>query len=98
MINGEYGGFVPYTTRVTGFSMAYSTEGGGSFITLRHIVTAASIVHKMSIMYVYYGNESMATAKSLSGLGVTHPEYDPFTFENDIGMVTLGTAAAEGEV
>lgn len=94
IINGQASEYVPHAARVTGFSMEYSTEGSGTFVTLSHVVTAGSVIHDMSIMYVYYGNESMGAAKSLGGLGFTHPDYNPVTYENDIGIVVLGTATA----
>lgn len=94
IINGQVSEYVPHAARITGFSVEYSTEGSGTFVTLSHLVTAGSIIHNMSVMYVYYGNESMGAAKSLGGLGFTHPDYNPATFENDIGIVVLGTATA----
>lgn len=94
---GEVADYVPHAARVTGFSMAYSTEGSGTFVTLRHVLTAASIIHNMSINYVYHGNTSMAYAKALGGVGITHPNYNPATFEHDIGIVTLGSPPTASE-
>lgn len=87
---------VPHASRVTGFSMEFSTEGGGTFVTQRHVVTAARIVHNMMICTVYFGNESMAVASWQNGPGFAHPDYNPVTFENDIGIVRLGNPIAEG--
>lgn len=91
IINGQDSGYVPHAARITGFSMEYSTIGSGTFVTLRHLITAADIVRNMTIFYVDYGNESMGAAKTLSGLGFTHPDYDPVTFKNDIAIVIVNS-------
>lgn len=93
MINGADSGFVPHAARVFGFSLPYSTEGSGTFVTQRHVLTAASIIRDMSIFYVNFGNESMTAASTLSGLGFMHPAYEPDTFQNDLGIVRLGNVA-----
>lgn len=93
MINGADSVFVPHAARVFGFSLPYSTEGSGTFVTQRHVLTAASIIRNMSIFYVNFGNESMAAASTLSGLGFMHPAYVPDTFYNDLGIVRLGSVA-----
>lgn len=97
ILNGEQAPEnVPHASRVTGFSMEFSTEGGGTFVSQRHVVTAARIVYNMMVCTVYFGNESMAVASWQNGPGFAHPDYDPVTFENDIGVVILGNAISEG--
>lgn len=98
IINGHVSKVVRHAARVTGFSMAYSTEGSGTFVSRQHVVTAGSIIDGMGIMTVYFGNESLVGAiSSLPGLGFVHPEYDRETFLNDIGIIVLGQAALEGK-
>ena len=97
ILNGETSGYVAHAARVTGFSVAYSTEGSGTFVSQRHVVTSGRIIDNMSIFQVYHGNNSMAYAKALSGLGYAHPLFDPVTFENDIGIIVLGSPPAQGE-
>lgn len=96
IINGQDSSYVPYVAQVWAVTDGYQAHGGGSFITLQHVLTAGSLVHNMSWWYVEFGSIFWVGNIINSFNAALHPEYDPYTFENNIGLLFLERAANEG--
>lgn len=97
IINGEDAEYYPYVTMVTGYNDHYGSFGGGSFITLRHVLTAASLIDGMTWWYVDYGKNHLGGLYYESATGTAHPEYNKETFANDIGVLQLLNPADSSE-
>lgn len=83
---------VPYTAMVSGFNSDYATFGGGSFVSYAHVVTAANLIYNMDWWYVDYGKETLGNMPYAAvERAVSHPDYDPVSFENDIGLLFLSS-------
>lgn len=97
IINGQDSELSPYTAMVTGNNVDYGTFGGGSFISLKHVLTAANLIYKMDWWYVDYGKDTIGGMYYESATAIMHPTYNPESFGNDIGIVILLKAADPSE-
>ena len=97
ILNGQDSDYVPYVCMVSGYNNEYGTFGGGSFITLSHVLTAGNLIHKMHFWYVDYGRETLGGLPYESANGILHPGYDADTFENNIGILVLNQPADSSE-
>lgn len=92
ILNGQDTEWVPYTTSVFGFYEDYDSVGSGSFITHRHVLSSAKLVYNAIRAYVLY-----ADLQGESATALPHPDYDPSTYANDIGLLFLANAVDPGE-
>lgn len=98
IINGQDSELSPYTAIVTGYNVDYlTTFGGGSFISLKHVLTAANLIYKMDGWVVDYGKDTIGGMYYESATAIMHPTYNPESFGNDIGIVILLKAADPSE-
>lgn len=98
IINGVDSEYVPYVTMVTGYNLHYGTFGGGSFVTLQHVLTAANLIYNMEYWYIDYGKASVGNMPYAEiHKGIHHPEYDPESFANDIGILFLNQPVDPGK-
>lgn len=85
--------YVAHTAVVYGWNDDYGTFGGGSFITLSHLLTAANIIFNMDIWMVDYGKNTLVGQSWIRvNSSLVHPNYDPISFENNIGILLLPEA------
>lgn len=100
IINGqESDQYVKHTAVVYGWNDDYGTFGGGSFITLSHLLTAANIILKMDFWMVEYGKNTLVGQSWVRvNSSLVHPNYDPFSFENNIGILLLPDPVDQSEV
>lgn len=96
IINGQDSSYVPYVAQVWAVTDGYQVHGGGSFITRQHVLTSGSLVHNMSWWYVEFGSIFYVGNIINSFNAALHPEFDPYSFENNIGVLFLEKAASEG--
>lgn len=81
---------VPYAAMITGYNLNYGTFGGGSFVSYTHLVTAANLIYNMEWWYVDYGKHTLGGMPYVAvEKAISHPDYDPVSFENDIGVIFL---------
>lgn len=93
IINGQDTEKAPFTTMISGYNSDYGTFGGGSFISLTHVLTAGNVIYNMGYWYVDFGNEALPMPYYKTASGVLHPGYAPDTYENDIGILILDSPA-----
>lgn len=93
IINGEdVDDVVRYSTMVSGHRIGdpFETRGGGSFVSVRHVLTSPILLQEVDFWYVHYGGDTLdSVAMIYSNKSVIHPQYDPLTFEFAIGIVVL---------
>lgn len=96
IINGAASEYVPHVTMVEGRNQYYFTYGGGSFITLQHVLTAAHLIYNMNRWVITYGGRLTGDLPSENAAGFQHPLYDPVTFANNIGILFLDNPVSSG--
>lgn len=98
VINGQDSYFVSHVAMVTGYRLDYGVFGGGSFITLSHVVTAGHLINGMSWWYVDYGGNQIGGLPFADSSGaILHPQYNALTYEYDIGLVILDAPVPSGK-
>lgn len=97
IINGQDTEFAPYVAMVSGYNAFYGTFGGGSFISLSHVLTAGNLIYDMDWWYVDYGSNVLGNLPYESATAILHPAYDPETYANDIGILILSNPADSSE-
>lgn len=93
IINGQDTEKAPFTTMISGYNVDYETFGGGSFISLSHVLTAGNMIYNMAHWYVDFGSEALPMPYYKTATAILHPSYAPDTFENDIGILILDSPA-----
>lgn len=91
IINGTYNRVVPYSVlleSITRISEEYvGVVGGGSLITLGHILTSATITHGFDRVLIQYKNYNGQWYSFSSTDLTTHPAFNPETLQNNIALI-----------
>lgn len=87
IVNGEDSDYVDYAVKVVAFN-GLTTQGSGSIISSRHVLTTANLIYHNHNIQIFYGSHLNSSLKRADILdGVPHPDFDPVTLENDIGIL-----------
>lgn len=100
IVGGTNSTLTLYVAQVSGYDNwtgGGGVHGGGSFITYSHILTSARLIHNKGYWRFQYGEEVMINLYSGNATAVHHPDYDPETYENDIGVLFIDSHVYEGE-
>lgn len=98
IINGQDTEYISYVTMISGYNLDYGTFGGGSFISLSHVLTAGNLIYNMDYFFVDYGGDTFPVSHYKAADAILHPDYDHNTFENDIGILILVEPADSSEL
>lgn len=86
IVNGSDAGAFLYLVKIESLRPSESLIGSGSCITKNHVLTSASQI----VNYTSFRLELRTISLSVL-TGTAHPEYDPETLENDIGIIRAST-------
>lgn len=87
IIGGSDGEFMPFAVKILSQNQWFQTFGGGSFVTRRHILTQARLIHGYIFFYASYASNSLNdTFNDYLPEQYAHPDYNPDTFEHEIGI------------
>lgn len=98
IINGEDSVAYTYRALVTAVGFEFNQIGGGTFISYRHLVTSASLIHRMDWWFIEYGSLQL-TALNYARVerAIAYSQYDPVSFQHDIGVLFLEKDALYSE-
>lgn len=97
IVDGQDTDYTPFVAVVYGYQAYYRSTGGGSFISQRHVLTAANLIYGFDTFAVGYGDLKLGRQFSLGASPVLYRQYDPNTFENDIAILKLHMAIDPGK-
>lgn len=100
IVGGTNSTITRYVAQVSGYDNwtgAGGIHGGGSFITYNHILTAARLIYGKGYWRFQYGGNVMVNLYSGNATAVHHPDYEPTTYSNDIGILFIDSHVYEGE-
>lgn len=96
IINGQESEFTKYVAVVHSYNAEYRSIGGGSFISQRHVLTAANLVYGFNRFNVDYGHERLEEQYGQSATAVQYPHYNPTNFQNNIAILVLKDTIDKG--
>lgn len=88
-LNGQDSAVVPFVTRVDARNNDLNIRkwGMGSFVTRRHVLTQAQLVHGFSEWYLSFASNNVANLEFDFFMAVfVHPDFNPETVEHDLAI------------
>lgn len=83
---------------VSRYLTQYQTWGGGTLIAKNVVLTQAQLIAGFTETTVRFGSVTWGDLFAVEvAQGVSHPEFDPLTHENDIGLLLLAVSVDESE-
>lgn len=93
VVNGEQSELVPYVAMIDAYNEIHYKYGEGTFISRRHILIQADMIHGYLLWWAYIHNDSkngqLNSLFSTVDAVYMHPEFNPETLENDIGVLMI---------